>query len=1013
MASGWSICGLRLGMVFAGLALLAIAGSPAPAAELRNPDQLVEAPPPGVLSKSLLSEPSLDVKADRVSATYIRRRYFTGHDVYFNVSVNQGGTWRGSDTRVNTQAPPGNAEGDTKLSIVRAAGDGFVALLMVSRSSIRGETWVTTSIDNGETWRPPTNATTYALDNMSWGHRLAAVPGGRAHALWYDEPDNMGGAGLTNVYMRSTQNGGTSWAPKRKVNIGDAPFTDFERALEPTICADNFGRVYIAYRDNRSAVSGSNTLYNPGRILLRTSLDHGVTLTAGERRLDTGDMPLPGTESVKPELACYGSATSGSAAVVWQDARAGRQQVYFNISRDNGATWLAEDVRVDDGAGNALAPKIALAAGPPERIYVAWQDDRNGGTDLYLTRSETGGASWLPALRITPGLGTITTWDMAAQGQWIAVAWAERRSTGNADVFSRLSTDGGVTFGPEQRLDLGTAPGANDSVAVDATCTAGGYVAAYGDYRDVVESTNPMIFGGGEGAPVNFADADGDGIPAQRDNCPNYPNPSQLDSDFDGRGDLCDWFVRDPDNDFDADAMSSDIDNCIDDANRFQENADGDGYGDECDFCPAVVEAVTRDLDGDGLGDVCDTDVDGDGQLNDVDADDDNDGRPDASDNCPFVRNARQRDDDGDGQGNECDTNDLMVGTIVVQRRGTETRLRWDPEEGATSYSVYLGRASLLRSGDIGVCYRPQSKVPLAVAPDDPQPGEAYWYLVTASNAGGEGSAGRRSDGTPRPKPSPCDPAAAVDWDADTWKNFEDNCPFEANPAQDDRDRDGAGNACDPFPADPYDDALDGDGIAGDADNCPSVANAGQEDADGDGIGDACDICPGQADPLQHDGDNDGLGDACDPDLDGDGLVNASDPDDDGDGIADGVDLCPTIVDSAQSDRDHDGIGNACDVDDREINGVHVRRGQPDTLEWVAERDASGYSVYSDPVTSLGGVYGQCFVPDTALRTIEVPQEPAPGAATWYLVTGFFGGVEGTAGTDSSGNERDVPAGCP
>ena len=65
------------------------------------------------------------------------------------------------------------------------------------------------------------------------------------------------------------------------------------------------------------------------------------------------------------------------------------------------------------------------------------------------------------------------------------------------------------------------------------------------------------------------------------------------------------------------------------------------------------------------------------------------------------------------------------------------------------------------------------------------------------------------------------------DSDGDGFTDDQDNCPMVSNPAQDDSDGDGTGDACDS-----QDDTdSDGDGIRDEIDNCPNTPNADQDPA--------------------------------------------------------------------------------------------------------------------------------------------------------------------------------------
>ncbi len=1022
IAIRWSAALLLLGSTGS-----VFAGPPA----LRNPDVRVDTGR-GLYAASSARRPQILLQGDRAYAVYLDQRYFLAFEPYINVSVNQGGTWNTTDRRLNKDGA-GVPEGDTAYVYLSKPADAYVFVLFLSNDGLQSIPSVVASPDGGETWKPQVDLA-FADSNSREGFSIASAAGGKGYVLWSDNRLNL--SGDKSVWLRRTTDGGSTWLTGQQVNVNEASpppciLDKHEASTQPVMCTDGGSRLLVAWRDKRSATNPCTYVTAPGRIVLRYSTNGGTTFfPASETRLDRAD-GTPGTESQRPAIACNASEF---ATVVWEDARAGATSwnIYANVSQDGGVTWRSVDVRVSGGgpAGKqARNAKVAVGAGNPAPIYVAWEDNRDGGKDLYFSHSDDAGQTWATPQRLTtiasPTATPLENWDLSADGTAVTVAWsADNRpgppTTRRSDVFEVHSTDGGVTFLPAQRLDLGTGPNVFDSAEPDGGAAGTGHIAIYADLRNDVaaDPDRPRhdLYSGGSGTSVDPNDADADGLARANDNCPDYPNLDQRDRDSDGRGNLCDPHPDDPDNDRDLDGIASNLDNCPLRHNSNQDDTDADGWGDACDLCAGTADQLQRDLDRDGTGDGCDGDIDGDGVANTSDGDDDSDGWTDASENCPTVPNQRQQDEDHDGRGDDCDTDDLIVSNVNIRPDALQPpRMDWDKEPGASSYNVYVGVADRLATGHPGFCYAPSLSFYVAHLAAQPDPGQILWFLVTAKNGSGtEGSAGARSDGTKRPKPSPCDETAARDWDLDGFINARDNCRFDANADQTDRDKDGPGDVCDRFPGDPLDDEPDRDGVGSDVDNCPFIANRDQADADLDRIGDSCDDCPTEYDPLQRDSSGDGIGDACDPDSDGDGVPNAIDADDDNDGVSDATDDCAFTADSSQSDQDHDGTGDACDVDDREINDVDFSRGSRERIEWTLEQGAASYSVYTDLVSNIrpGGPYGSCFVPGTTLSWAEVPGTPAPGQARYYLVTGWFSGAQGTAGRASDGGVRTVPSGC-
>ena len=139
----------------------------------------------------------------------------------------------------------------------------------------------------------------------------------------------------------------------------------------------------------------------------------------------------------------------GKLWVVWDSWRSDNN-IWYKTSDDNGATWSA-DTQLTTDPGSDYDPAIMQAS--DGTIWVAWYSWRSGNADIWYKTSTDGGVTWSDAVQLTtdPNSDYGPAITQTSDGT-IWIVWYSYRS-GNADLWCKTSIDGGASWSAEAQID--------------------------------------------------------------------------------------------------------------------------------------------------------------------------------------------------------------------------------------------------------------------------------------------------------------------------------------------------------------------------------------------------------------------------------------------------------------------------------------------------------------------------------------------------------------------------------
>lgn len=341
---------------------------------------------------------SVAVSGKDVHVVYYGRRV-SAWGIFYKRSLDGGNTWQ-------PETPLENGAAQVRFPSVAATGAEVHIVWEDKRGKVLN-VYYRRSTDQGQSWRPETQLTNDTTDSVC---PVVTVSGTTVHTAWQEF---RRGWDLPGIFYRRSPDEGKTWEPAVPL-CQDQVFSD-----HPSFGASGLNvHVVWEWGARREGIF---------RVGYRHSGDGGKTWDP--ETFLTSDTMI----SYSPTIAVSGAMVH----LVWEERQLKNYFLHYKKSTDGGKTW---------GPDTLLAPVSTVEPSPTiaaigSRVFLAWNDKREGHWAVYVRRSENGGRSWGPEARLTPKTTDASVPSAAFSGSTLHLIWSEERD-GTWQVYYERNTTG-------------------------------------------------------------------------------------------------------------------------------------------------------------------------------------------------------------------------------------------------------------------------------------------------------------------------------------------------------------------------------------------------------------------------------------------------------------------------------------------------------------------------------------------------------------------------------------------